>query len=127
MAANETHTIPEEVPLSEADVRKMDLQDAVLYSRGRAPVGLQRAENVGKVRSFEAGKVTRVAISHKLSAPILDLSTRICFSITSMFQNPINSGLSFGAEFILIYQHHPNVNMAAICQGDTTTVRSWSR
>jgi hypothetical protein len=47
-----------------------------------------------------------------------------------MFQDPINSGLSFGAEFIPIYQHYPNANMAAICQGtesDTTKGRSWNR
>ena len=25
-------------------------------------------------------------------------------------------GLGFGAEFIPIYQHHPNTNMYAICQ-----------
>ena len=58
------------------------------------------------------------------------LFTRICFSINGMSQNPISLGLSFGAEFIPIYRHHPNANMAAICQGtesDTTTGRSWSR
>jgi hypothetical protein len=41
-----------------------------------------------------------------------------------MFEDPISLGLSFGAEVIPIYQHHPNANMAAICQGtesDTTT------
>jgi predicted dehydrogenase len=27
-------------------------------------------------------------------------------------------GLGFGAEFIPIYQHHPNANMYAICQRD---------
>jgi hypothetical protein len=60
---------------------------------------------------------------------MLVLSTRICFN-TNMSEKPINSGLSFGAEFIPIYQRRPNVNMAAICQGtesDTTTGRSWSR
>ena len=83
-----------------------------------------------KVRSFKAGKVTGVAISHKLFAPILVLSTRICFYTTSMFENPFNIGLGFGAEFIPIYQHPPNVNIAVMCQGtesDTTTSRSWSR
>jgi predicted dehydrogenase len=28
-------------------------------------------------------------------------------------------GLGFGAEFILIYQNHPNANMYAICQRNT--------
>ena len=38
-----------------------------------------------------------------------------------MSQKPINVaivGLSFGAEFIPIYQRHPNANMYAICQRD---------
>ena len=38
-----------------------------------------------------------------------------------MSQKPINVaivGLSFGAEFIPIYQHHPDAKMYAICQRD---------
>lgn len=40
-----------------------------------------------------------------------------------MHKKPINVaiiGLGFGAEFIPIYQRHPNANMYAICQRDTT-------
>jgi predicted dehydrogenase len=31
-------------------------------------------------------------------------------------------GLGFGAEFIPIYQRHPNANMAAICQRTQSTL-----
>ena len=36
-------------------------------------------------------------------------------------------GLSFGAEFIPIYQKHPNANQIAICQRDPQTITDSSR
>ncbi|MDB5002054.1 MAG: oxidoreductase [Mucilaginibacter sp.] len=44
-------------------------------------------------------------------------------SLNNMENKKINVaivGLGFGAEFIPIYQHHPNANMYAICQRDHT-------
>lgn len=33
--------------------------------------------------------------------------------------NVVIVGLGFGAEFIPIYQNHPNANMYAICRGNS--------
>lgn len=48
------------------------------------------------------------------------IARRILYNMENKKINIAIVGLGFGAEFIPIYQHHPNANMYAICQRDHT-------
>ena len=70
MAANETHTIPEEVPLSEADVRKMD-HHIQAFSLWMAGAGIKGGTSYGSTDELGYAVVKHGVPVHDLHATML--------------------------------------------------------